>query len=61
MDLHYYKNMEILRFVEFEYIIKNIDVYFDNSIFTFWKKNQNDQEDNSYNFAQLIKDKKRYY
>ena len=57
------KNMEILQFVEFEHTIKNIDVYLDNSIILFShfeKKNENDSEDNSYNFVQLVKDKKDF-
>ena len=57
------KSMEILQFVEFDNIIKNIDVYFDNSIILFShfeKKNENDSEDNCYNFVQLVKDKKDF-
>lgn len=50
------KNKELLQFIEYDNEVKNIDIYFDNSIIIF--KNFGGKEESgecSYNFEQLIK------
>ena len=49
------KNKELLQFIEFENEIKNIDVYFDNSIILFMNfENKNDAGECSYDLEQLV-------
>ena len=54
------KNMELIKFIEFDFQINNIDMYFNNSVIFFKnyeKENSNENKQNSYNFIQLLKDK----
>ena len=51
------ENKELLQFIEFENKIKNIDLYFDNSIILFYNfENKNESGQCTYNFIQLMKD-----
>ncbi len=50
------KNKELLQFIEYENEVKNIDIYFDNSIIIFKNFSGKDESGEcSYNFEQLIK------
>ena len=53
------KNKELLQFIEFENTIKNIDVYFDNSLILFIKfGNKKDVGECTYDFEQLVNNNK---